>query len=344
MILSHGSLGRLLKQSLFTATITVSILILNSGTKAATIVVPPGGDFQAALNAAQCGDVVVLGAGSTYATSVSFTTPNKGPCTGTDADYITVQSSNPPPANTRANPASQSANFARIISTGGYGVLTTATGSHHYKFIGLEITTDGTRYTPDLVSIGPNVDGSTWQQVKSMKGFVIDRCFIHPPEINAGNLFPSTLARSAGRGIGLAGVDLWVTNSYIAGFAGVFPAGSNEPGSMIDSYGVYSVTGPGPIHIFNNYIEAQFNNIFLGGGDPGTSNTATVSNPTMTSATLSNVANLQVGDLVFYYNPIHHVGIYVGDNKIMHAPSAGDFVRMADMDGAGPIHSFGRPS
>jgi cell wall-associated NlpC family hydrolase len=55
-------------------------------------------------------------------------------------------------------------------------------------------------------------------------------------------------------------------------------------------------------------------------------------------------ANLQVGDIVFYYNPIHHVAIYVGDNKIMHAPSAGDFVRMADMDAAGPIHSFGRPS
>jgi hypothetical protein len=55
-------------------------------------------------------------------------------------------------------------------------------------------------------------------------------------------------------------------------------------------------------------------------------------------------ANLRIGDLVFYYNPIHHVGIYVGDNKIMHAPSAGDYVRMADMDRAGPIHSFGRPS
>jgi cell wall-associated NlpC family hydrolase len=54
-------------------------------------------------------------------------------------------------------------------------------------------------------------------------------------------------------------------------------------------------------------------------------------------------ANLRIGDLVFYYNPIHHVGIYVGDNKIMHAPSAGDHVRMADMDRAGPINSFGRP-
>ena len=55
-------------------------------------------------------------------------------------------------------------------------------------------------------------------------------------------------------------------------------------------------------------------------------------------------ANLRVGDLVFYYGDIHHVAIYVGNNKIMHAPSAGDNVRMADMDAAGPINSFGRPS
>jgi cell wall-associated NlpC family hydrolase len=55
-------------------------------------------------------------------------------------------------------------------------------------------------------------------------------------------------------------------------------------------------------------------------------------------------ANLKLGDLVFYYSPIHHVGVYVGNGKIMHAPSFGDHVRMADMDEAGPINSFGRPS
>ena len=54
-------------------------------------------------------------------------------------------------------------------------------------------------------------------------------------------------------------------------------------------------------------------------------------------------ANLRLGDLIFYYNPIHHVAIYVGDNKIMHAPHAGDNVRMSDMFYA-PIHSYGRPS
>jgi hypothetical protein len=54
-------------------------------------------------------------------------------------------------------------------------------------------------------------------------------------------------------------------------------------------------------------------------------------------------AQLQVGDLVFYYGDIHHVAIYVGDNKIMHAPQSGDVVRMATMEYGAPIHSFGRP-
>jgi peptidoglycan DL-endopeptidase CwlO len=53
-------------------------------------------------------------------------------------------------------------------------------------------------------------------------------------------------------------------------------------------------------------------------------------------------ADLQVGDLVFYYSDLHHVAIYVGDGKVMQAPQAGDYVRMTDMN-TSPIHSFGRP-
>jgi len=53
-------------------------------------------------------------------------------------------------------------------------------------------------------------------------------------------------------------------------------------------------------------------------------------------------ANLQVGDLVFYYSDIHHVAIYEGDGKVMQAPMAGDVVRMTLMDRS-PIHSYGRP-
>jgi peptidoglycan DL-endopeptidase CwlO len=54
-------------------------------------------------------------------------------------------------------------------------------------------------------------------------------------------------------------------------------------------------------------------------------------------------ANLQIGDLVFYYNDLSHVTIYVGDGKVVSAPMAGDVVRMQTLDGGSPIHSFGRP-
>jgi len=55
-------------------------------------------------------------------------------------------------------------------------------------------------------------------------------------------------------------------------------------------------------------------------------------------------ADLQVGDLVFYYGDLRHVAIYVGDDKVVHAPQPGDKVRMAEMSAVGPINSYGRPS
>ena len=53
-------------------------------------------------------------------------------------------------------------------------------------------------------------------------------------------------------------------------------------------------------------------------------------------------ADIQIGDLVFYYSDVHHVGIYVGDGHVMVAPQSGDRVRMVDIDRS-PVHSIGRP-
>jgi peptidoglycan DL-endopeptidase CwlO len=53
-------------------------------------------------------------------------------------------------------------------------------------------------------------------------------------------------------------------------------------------------------------------------------------------------ANLRVGDLVFYYSDLHHMGMYVGGGWIVHAPNSGDVVRMRQMDVA-PIYGYGRP-
>jgi len=37
----------------------------------------------------------------------------------------------------------------------------------------------------------------------------------------------------------------------------------------------------------------------------------------------------QPGDLIFYYAPIGHVGIYVGGGMMIHAPHTGDVVKLA---------------
>jgi cell wall-associated NlpC family hydrolase len=55
-------------------------------------------------------------------------------------------------------------------------------------------------------------------------------------------------------------------------------------------------------------------------------------------------SQLRPGDLVFYYSDLHHMGIYVGNNWIVHAPHTGDFVRMAPMDRGMPIAGYRRPS
>jgi cell wall-associated NlpC family hydrolase len=40
---------------------------------------------------------------------------------------------------------------------------------------------------------------------------------------------------------------------------------------------------------------------------------------------------LAPGDLVFFYNPIHHVGMYIGGGKFIHAPRTGDVVKISDL-------------
>ena len=43
-------------------------------------------------------------------------------------------------------------------------------------------------------------------------------------------------------------------------------------------------------------------------------------------------SNLKAGDLVFFGSPISHVGIYLGGNKMVHAPRTGSRVKVATMD------------
>jgi cell wall-associated NlpC family hydrolase len=53
-------------------------------------------------------------------------------------------------------------------------------------------------------------------------------------------------------------------------------------------------------------------------------------------------ANARPGDLVFFYSDVHHVGVYVGNGLMVHAPTPGTPVKMAQIDNM-PVAGFLRP-
>ena len=43
-------------------------------------------------------------------------------------------------------------------------------------------------------------------------------------------------------------------------------------------------------------------------------------------------SQLRPGDLVFFYSPVSHVGIYIGNGQMVHAPTTGDVVKISNID------------
>jgi peptidoglycan DL-endopeptidase CwlO len=50
---------------------------------------------------------------------------------------------------------------------------------------------------------------------------------------------------------------------------------------------------------------------------------------------------LKAGDLVFFYSPVSHVGIYIGGGKMVHASTSGEPVKISDI-GRRPFHNARR--
>lgn len=55
----------------------------------------------------------------------------------------------------------------------------------------------------------------------------------------------------------------------------------------------------------------------------------------------TDIANAQPGDLVIYHNDRRHVGMYIGNGLVVHAPRAGDVVKTMKAD-AMPISTIRR--
>src|SRR5437867_3194845 len=206
-----------------------------------TIAVSSGGDLQAALNAAQPGDVITLQAGATF--TGPFTLPNK-----TGIGWITVRTSAPdsslPAPGTRVNP-SYAAVMPKIVAGSNVGpAIQAASGAHHFRFIGIEAKPLPGAKTYRLVGLGTRGDTST---ATLPHDIIIDRCYIHG---NAGE--------AAVRGVAFNGSRLAVIDSYLSDFKD----------QAQDTQAIMGWNGPGPFKIVNNYLEAAGENVMFGGADP----------------------------------------------------------------------------
>lgn len=206
-----------------------------------TINVGPKDSLQAALDAAQYGDLIVLQAGVAY--TGNFELPLKK---GTGEIVIQSSRANELPENVRVTPA-QSKLFAKLQTDNVEPVLKTADGAHHYRFIGIEVsTTTPSVKVYDLVRLG---GGRREQKTPDAAPhhLVIDRSYIH-----------GFNTQDVQRGISLNSAHTTISNSYISEIHGV----------GYDTQAIAGWNGPGPFHIINNYLEGAGENILFGGADP----------------------------------------------------------------------------
>jgi hypothetical protein len=206
-----------------------------------TITVGPKDSFQAALNAAQYGDVIVLQAGVAYIGS--FELPVKK---GTGEILIQSSRASELPENVRVSPK-QSALFARLQTDTVEPVLKTEARAHHYKFVGIEFSTsDANVKVYDLVRLG---EGRREQKSPDAAPhhLVFDRCYIHGFD-----------TQDVQRGVSMNSGETTISNSYISEIHGV----------GYDTQAIASWNGPGPYKIINNYLEGAGENILFGGSDP----------------------------------------------------------------------------
>jgi hypothetical protein len=215
-----------------------------------TITLRSGNDLQSALKSARFGDTIVLEAGAIFVGPVTL--PFKGAGSGTDADYITIRTSDMSAIardGERIKPEIHAHALPKIVAPNEKAALVTEPGAHHYKFVGVEFTpAQNATYVYNVVELGSSDYTSTAQFPHHL---IFDRCYIHSSGLNR-----------ARRGFALNSAETSIINSHVSGFAGA----SDE------TQAIAGWNGPGPLHIVNNYLEGAGEVILIGGGDPSIAN------------------------------------------------------------------------
>jgi hypothetical protein len=212
------------------------------------ITLKAGDDLQAALSAATFGDTIVLQAGATYTGPIIL--PFKGAGSGTDADYITIRTSEMrgiADTGERIKPGVQA--MPKIVAPGGKVAVGAEAKAHHYKFVGVEfLPAPNASYVYNVIDLG-SADYTPLSQFPHH--LIFDRCYVHSTGLNR-----------ARRGFALNSAETSIINSYVSGFAG---AGD-------ETQAIAGWNGPGPFHIINNYLEAAGEVVLIGGADASVPN------------------------------------------------------------------------
>lgn len=209
------------------------------------------GNFQAALDSAEPGDIIELAAGAVF--RGNFILPRKS---GTQ--WISIRSGQRkgklPLAGTRVSPVDKT-KMATLTSASG-PILVTAPGAHHYRFTGIEFRPATADELTSLIRpIAQPVFLDTLIKLDAPKTsgdhhphhFIIERCYLHGDPLVGGR-----------RGIIMNSAYTAVVDSYLSDF--------KMEGA--DSQAIIGWDGTGPFSITNNYLEAAGENVMFGGADP----------------------------------------------------------------------------
>ena len=195
--------------------------------------------FQNAINAATCGDTIVLVAGSTY--GGNFTVPSTS-CSGWIVIESSALASLPSPGN-RVGPSNVSNMATLTTKTSNTPAISVSDGAHNWRFIGLEITAMVGSTQNALFDAG----SAATVLANIPTQIIIDRCYVH-----------GATTTSIRRGVTLnvaygAVVDSYVSNLFSPGY---------------DSQAILAWNGPGPYLYQNNFLSAASENTLFGGADP----------------------------------------------------------------------------